>query len=71
MQRSSRTAVVNRVSWTALWIGLTRDREGINDDGGVNRNRANWQGSRKRNGGNWDDDAHAAKVVRWKSKGIK
>lgn len=70
MQRNSRTAVVNSVSWAARWIGLNRDREGINDDGGINRNGANRDWGRKREGCSRDNDAHAAKAVRWKSKGI-
>lgn len=62
--------MVDSVSWAARWIGLSRERERINDDGGINRNRANWKGSRERERRNRDNDAHAAKAIRWMSKGI-
>lgn len=55
--------MVDSVSWAARWIGF-------NDDWRVNRNRAS-EGSRQREGGCRDNDAHAAKAIRRKSKRIK
>lgn len=69
MQRHSRTAMVDSVSWAARWIGPNRKREGVDHDGGINRNGANWEGSRNREGSNRDNDAHAAKAVRCSPKG--
>lgn len=69
VQCHSRTAMLNSVSWAARRVGLSRDRKGVNRDGGINRNRANREGSRSWQGCNRDNDAHAAKAVRCRPKG--